>query len=85
MNISIKYFKRSLTESVQNATVEERVSLLEVQVSDLREDLTTVTDNVEEVEGEINFLFSEQVIQDERLLNLEVEVDDFEDDIIDKF
>ena len=62
--------------------MEERVSLLEVQVADLREDLTTVTDNVEEVEGEINFLFDEQVIQDERLLNLETEVDGMEEDII---
>ena len=62
--------------------MEERVSLLEVQVADLREDLTTVTDNVEEVEGEINFLFDEQVIQDELLLNLETEVDGMEEDII---
>ena len=58
------------------------MSLLEVQVADLLEDLTTVTDNVEEVEGEINFLFDEQVIQDERLLNLETEVDGMEEDII---
>lgn len=62
--------------------MEERVSLLEVQVADLREDLTTVTGNVEEVEGEINFLFDEQVIQDERLLNLETEVDGMTEDII---
>ena len=58
------------------------MSLLEVQVADLREDLTTVTGNVEEVEGEINFLFDEQVIQDERLLNLETEVDGMTEDII---
>ena len=62
--------------------MEERVSLLEVQVADLREELTTVTGNVEEVEGSINFLFDEQVIQDERLLNLETEVDGMEEDII---
>ena len=58
------------------------MSLLEVQVADLREDLTTVTGNVDEVEGEINFLFDEQVIQDERLLNLETEVDGMTEDII---
>ena len=51
-------------------------------MADLREDLTTVTGNVEEVEGEINFLFDEQVIQDERLLNLETEVDGMTEDII---
>ena len=38
-----------------NTTVEERVSLLEIQVNDLDQD--------------VNFLFDEQAIQDERLLN----------------
>ena len=42
---------------LQNTTIEERVSLLELQVADLNED--------------VNFLFDEQVIQDERLLNVE--------------
>ena len=47
----------SFLENVQNATIEERVSLLELQVVDLDQD--------------VNFLFDQQVIQDERLLNLE--------------
>ena len=42
---------------LQNNTIEERVALLELQVADLDQD--------------VNFLFDEQVIQDERLLNLE--------------
>ena len=42
---------------IQNVTIEERVALLEIQVTDLDED--------------VDFLFDEQVIQDERLLNLE--------------
>ena len=42
---------------VQNTTIEERVSLLELQVTNLDED--------------VDFLFDEQVIQDERLLELE--------------
>ena len=42
-------------ELFQNVTIEERVSLLEIQVADLDQD--------------VNFLFDEQAIQDERLLN----------------
>ena len=45
------------TGSLQNTTIEERVALLEIQVVDLDED--------------VDFLFDEQVIQDERLLNVE--------------
>ena len=56
----------------QNNTIEERVTLLEVQVADLREDVTVIQGDVVEVdedltelEGDVNFLFDEQVIQDE--------------------
>ena len=48
-------------------TIEERVSLLELQVADLDED--------------VNFLFHEQVIQDKRLFNLEVTSDEIEDEV----
>ena len=61
-----------------NTTMEERVSQLEIQVADLREDVTVVQTGVVEVdedltelEGDVNFLFDEQIIQDERLLGLE--------------
>ena len=40
-----------------NSTIEERVSLLEIQVAGL--------------DGEVSFLFDEQLIQNERLLNVE--------------
>ena len=56
---------------VQNNTIEERVSLLEVQVADLREDVTVVQGDVVDLDDDVNFLFDEQVIQDERLLNVE--------------
>ena len=49
---------------LQNSTIEERVSLLELQVVDLEE-------KVADLDKDVNFLFDEQVIQDERLLNLE--------------
>ena len=40
------------------------MTILEIQVADTQEDLT-------ELEGDVNFLFDEQVIQDERLFSLE--------------
>ena len=61
----------SFTGPFQNTTIEERVSLLEIQVVVIQDELTDVDDRVDLVEGDVNFLFDEQVIQDERLLNLE--------------
>ena len=54
-----------------NNTIDERVSLLEVQVADLREDVTDVDEDVTRLYEDVSFLFDEQVIQDERLLELE--------------
>ena len=47
------------------------MTLLEIQVADLREDVTVVQDEVSDIETDVDFLFDEQIIQDERLLNLE--------------
>ena len=47
-----------------NNTIEERVALLEIKVVEIEEDVTNLDEDVD-------FLFDEQVIQDERLLNLE--------------
>ena len=47
------------------------MSLLEIQVVEIQEDVTDTDERVTLVEGDVNFLFDEQVIQDERLLNLE--------------
>ena len=55
----------------QNNTIEERVTLLEIQVADLREDVAEVDEDVTGLDEDINFLFDEQVIQDERLFSLE--------------
>ena len=60
-----------LSEWNQNATIEERVSLLEIQVAEIEGDVTLL-------EGDVNFLFDETVIQDERIYNLEqtaIEID----------
>ena len=56
-NTQLHFYFLSFLDNVQNTTIEERVSLLELQVTDLDQD--------------VNFLFDQQVIQDERLLNLE--------------
>ena len=61
---------------MQNSTIEERVSLLEIQVADLREDVTVVQGDVMDLDENVDFLFDEQVIQDERLLELEQTSDD---------
>ena len=47
------------------------MAILENQVVEIEEDITEVDDRVGLVEGDVNFLFDEQVIQDERLLELE--------------
>ena len=49
---------------IQNATIEERVALLEIQVDEIEDDVTLL-------EGDVNFLFEETIIQDERNFNLE--------------
>ena len=69
------------TDSIQNNTIEERVSLLEVQVADIREDITEVDEDVIALAENINFLFDEQVIQDEKLLDLEQETDTINEEL----
>ena len=54
---------------LQNMTIEERVSLLELQVANIDED--------------VDFLFQEQIIQDERLLNLETETEEIDEQLVD--
>ena len=51
---------------VQNLTIEERVAVLEGQV-------VIIQDELSDIETDVDFLFDEQIIQDERLLNLEEE------------
>ena len=64
-----------------NATIEERVSLLEIQVVEIQEDVTDADERVTLVEGDVNFLFDEQVIQDEKLLTLEEDTDAIEEQL----
>ena len=50
------------------------MSLLELQVTDIQQDVSNLDENVD-------FLFDEQVIQDERLLNLETETEAIEEEV----
>ena len=52
------------TDSFQNITIEERVALLEIKVADIEGDISVLIENVD-------FLFDETVIQDERIFTLE--------------
>ena len=63
---------------MQNTTIEERVTLLEIQVVEIQEDVSGLDEDVTafgvdltELEGDVNFLFAETVIQDERIFTLE--------------
>ena len=55
---------KALVEIVQNDTIEERVTLLEARVTDLQGDVVNL-------DQDVDFLFFGQLIQDERLLELE--------------
>ena len=51
------------------------MALLEIQVIEIEED-------VSDLDQDVNFLFDEQVIQDEKLLNLEQETEEIEQNIV---
>ena len=61
---SLTFYCTVILELIQNITIEERVAILEGQVM-------VIEDKVTGLDQDINFLFDEQVIQDERLFSLE--------------
>ena len=72
-HIDFKLF--SLSEQLQNSTLEERVELLEIQV-------VVIQDEVSDLETNIDFLFDEKVIQDEKLLDLEQETEEIDEQLV---
>ena len=54
---------------------------METQVTVIADDITDLEVNLIELKGDVNFLFDEQVIQDERLLGLEQGINVIESDI----
>ena len=59
--------------TADNDTLEERVQLLEVQVTVIQDDISEIDEDVALLDENVNFLFDQQITQDERLLNLEIE------------
>ena len=55
---------------LQNATIEERVTLLETQVEIVNDAIADIEDDVDNLEVQVTVLFGDQVIQDEQLLEL---------------
>ena len=66
-----EYRSAIFIEKFENITIEERVSLLEIEMEE-------VQGEVVEVQDEVIILFSQQVIQDDRLGNLEEDTDQLE-------
>ena len=60
-----------ISDFIQNTTIEVRVTLLEIQAVVIQDDITGLGVDLTELEGDVNFLFDEQIIQDERLFSLE--------------
>ena len=56
---------------IQNVTIEERVALLEIQAVEIEEDVTTLGVGLVGLGENVDFLFDEQIIQDERLFTVE--------------
>ena len=66
----------------QKNTVEERVAILEFQVAGLEDDVTSINtevtdlgDDVDVIDGEVEAILAGQVLQDERILELEMDSD----------
>ena len=81
-----------ISDLIQNATIEERVTILESQVIQIEEDITGLNIGLAEVDQNVDLLFDEQVIQDERLFTLEqtslgilAELDSVEDELEGEF
>ena len=63
-----------LGQELQNdTTIEERVTILEFQVADLTEEVTDLGEDVDVIDNEVAVIFADQIIQDERILTLELD------------
>ena len=88
----LHYTAKRVIDLVQNTTIEERVTMLESQVVEIEEDLTVLDEDVTTLgvglaglSDDVDFLFDEQVIQDERLLSLEQENGVIDDELESEF
>ena len=74
-------YNDGFSEWSQNATIEKRVSLLEIQVVEIQEDVTDLDEDVTGLDQDVNFLFDEQVIQDARIFTLEQTSIEFSEEV----
>ena len=58
---------------LNDSTIEERVAILEFQMDYVTGEVTDLGDEVDVIDGEIAVILADQVIQDERILELEVD------------
>ena len=58
---------------LNDTSIEDRVAILEFQVAGHTEDISTLTTDVTDLQEELTLVESEQIIQDERILDLEIE------------
>ena len=59
--------------SINDTTIEERVTILEFQMAGLTEEVIDLGDELDVSDGEIAVIFADQVIQDERILEVEAD------------
>ena len=60
---------------LNDTSIEERVTLLEFQVAGNTEDISALNADFTDLQEELTLVESEQIIQDERILGLEVDTD----------
>ena len=60
---------------MNDTTIEERVTILEFQMADLTEEVTDPGEDVDVIDGEVAVILADQVIQDERILELEADTE----------
>ena len=58
---------------MNDTTIEERVTILEFQMTDLTEEVADLGEDVDVIDNEVAVIFTGQVIQDERILELEAD------------
>ena len=69
------FFVHAETSRLNDTTIEERVAILEFQVEILNTEVVDQAEDLDRIEGDITILSADQVQQNERLLELEIDSD----------
>ena len=70
---SVVFSEESERSALNDTTIEERVTILEFQMADLTEDVTDLGEDVDVIDSEVAVILAGQIIQDERILELETD------------